>query len=163
MITKNKNVLSAVRNKISPFARLLLLFSFSINKSPLFILAAIIPKYLPVFIITSHFTWKLDETTKNNFYFSYHLRKAELVNLLPKLNMKTFYIIGIIIFIFEFIFFGYLFYYYVEKKKKKGHLIVLSWYPKIMFYLNTIFSQYLVEYYSFTILLFIKKKINNTN
>jgi len=159
MITKNKNVLSAVRNKISPFARLLLLFSFSINKSPLFILAAIIPKYLPVFIITSHFTWKLDETTKNNFYFSYHLRKAELVNLLPKLNMKTFYIIGIIIFIFEFIFFGYLFYYYVEIKKKKGHLIVLSWYPKIMFYLNTIFSQYLVEYYSFTILLFIKKKL----
>ena len=82
MITKNKNVLSSVRNKISPFAQLLLLFSFSINKSPLLILAPIIPKYLPVLIITSHFTWKLDESTKNNFYISYHLRKVELVNLI---------------------------------------------------------------------------------
>ena len=119
MITKNKNVLSAVRNKIPPFAQLLLLFSFSINKSPLFILAAIIPKYLPVFIISSHFTWKLDESTKNNFYVSYNLRKAELVNLLPNLDMKTFYVIGIVIFLFEFFFFAYLFYYYMEIKKKK--------------------------------------------
>ena len=159
MITKNKNVLSSVRNKISPFAQLLLLFSFSINKSPLLILVSIIPKYLPVLIITSHFTWKLDESTKNNFYISYHLRKVELVNLLPHLTMKSFYFIGIILFIFEFIFFSYLFYYYIKKKKKKSNILVLSWYPKLMFYLNTIFSQYLVEYYSFTLLLFIKKKL----
>ena len=112
MITKNKNVLSAVRNKIPPFAQLLLLFSFSISKSPLFILASIIPKYLPVFIITSHFTWKLDDNTKNNFYVSYNFRKAELVNLLPSLTMNIFYVIGIVIFIFEFFFFAYLFYYY---------------------------------------------------
>ena len=159
MITKNKNVLSSVRNKISPFAQLLLLFSFSINKSPLLILVSIIPKYLPVLIITSHFTWKLDESTKNNFYISYHLRKVELVNLLPHLTMKSFYFIGIILFIFEFIFFSYLFYYYMKIKKKKSNILVLSWYPKLMFYLNTIFSQYLVEYYSFTLLLFIKKKL----
>ena len=159
MITKNKNVLSAVRNKIPPFAQLLLLFSFSISKSPLFILASIIPKYLPVFIITSHFTWKLDDNTKNNFYVSYNFRKAELVNLLPSLTMNIFYVIGIVIFIFEFFFFAYLFYYYFEIKHKKSNRLVLAWYPKIMFYLNTIFSQYLVEYYSFTFLLFIKKQL----
>ena len=121
MITKNKNVLSAVRNKIPPFAQLLLLFSFSITKSPLFILASIIPKYLPVFIITSHFTWKLDDKTKNNFYVSFHLRKAELVNLLPSLTMNTFYVIGVLVFIFEFFFFAYLFYYYFEIKHKKSN------------------------------------------
>ena len=100
MITKNKNVLTSVRNKISHFSQLLLLFSFSINKSPLFIFLAIVPKYLPVIIITSHFTWKLNEETKNNFYFSYYLRKAELINILPYLTMKSFYYISIILFIF---------------------------------------------------------------
>ena len=119
MITKNKNVLSAIRNKIPPFAQLLLLFSFSINKSPLFILLSILPKYLPVIIITSHFTWKLDDNTKNNFYVSFNLRKAELVNILPHLDMIKFYIIGIILFLFELAFFAYLIYYYFEIKKKE--------------------------------------------
>ena len=159
MITKNKNVLSAIRTKIPPFAQLLLLFSFSINKSPLFILAAIIPKYLPVFIITSHFTWKLDDNTKNNFYVSFNLRKAELVNLLPYLDMTKFYMIAIILFIFEFAFFAYLLHYYLEIKRKNANKLVLAWYPKFMFYMNTIFSQYIVEYYSFTLLLFLKKKL----
>ena len=159
MITKNKNVLSAIRNKIPPFAQLLLLFSFSINKSPLFILLSILPKYLPVIIITSHFTWKLDDNTKNNFYVSFNLRKAELVNILPHLDMIKFYFIGIILFIFEFAFFAYLIYYYIKNKKKRGNKIVLAWYPKFMFYINTIFSQYIVEYYSFTLLLFLKKKL----
>ena len=112
MITKNKNVLTSVRNKISHFSQLLLLFSFSINKSPLFIFLAIVPKYLPVIIITSHFTWKLNEETKNNFYFSYYLRKAELINILPYLTMKSFYYISIILFIFQFIFFWFFFKYY---------------------------------------------------
>ena len=159
MITKNKNVLSAIRNKIPPFAQLLLLFSFSISRSPLFILVALIPKYLPVIIITSHFTWKLDENTKNNFYISYNLRKAQLVNILPQLTMTRFYFIGIILFLFEFVFFAYLFHYYFIIKKKQSGKIILHWYPKIMFYLNTIFSQYIVEYYSFTLLLFLKKKL----
>ena len=159
MITKNKNVLSSIRNKIPPFAQLLLLFSFSVNKSPLLILLSIIPKYLPVIIITSHFTWKLDDSTKYNFYISYNLRKAQLVNILPHLTMFKFYAIGMVLFIFEFIFFIYLFDYYHTIKKKKSGKIILAWYPKIMFYLNTIFSQYIVEYYSFTILLFLKKQL----
>ena len=159
MITKNKNVLTSVRNKISHFSQLLLLFSFSINKSPLFIFLAIVPKYLPVIIITSHFTWKLNEETKNNFYFSYYLRKAELINILPYLTMKSFYYISIILFIFQFIFFWFLFKYYCQIRKKKGNTIILHWYPKIIFYLNTIFSQYIVEFYSFTFLLFLKHKL----
>ena len=134
MITKNKNVLSAIRNKIPPFAQLLLLFSFSISKSPLFILVALIPKYLPVIIITSHFTWKLDENTKNNFYISYNLRKAQLVNILPQLTMTRFYFIGIILFLFEFVFFAYLFHYYFIIKKKQSGKIILHWY-QLMFLL----------------------------
>ena len=94
MITKNKNVLRSVRNKISHFSQLLLLISFSVNKSPLFIFLTIVPKYIPVLIITSHLTWKLDEETKNAFYISSHLRKIELVNILPNLTMKSFYYIS---------------------------------------------------------------------
>ena len=159
MITKNKNVLSSVRHKISPFSQLLLLFSFSVTKSPLFIFLTIVPKYIPVIIITSHFTWKLNEETKNNFYFSYYLRKAELINLLPKLTMTSFYYISIISFLFELAFFYYLVKYYLMIKKKKGNKIVLDWYPKFMFYINTLFSQYLVEFYSFTFILFVKDKL----
>ena len=91
MKTKNKNALSAISSTIPPFARLLLLFSFSINKSSLFILAAIIPKYLPVFIIINYFTRKLDDNTKNNFYVSFNLRKAELIILLPYLDYSFYF------------------------------------------------------------------------
>ena len=159
MITKNKNVLSSVRHKISPFAQLLLLFSFSVSKSPLFIFLTLVPKYIPVIIITSHFTWKLNEETKNNFYFSYYLRKLELINILPQLSMQSFYYISIISFLIEFGFFYFLVKYYLIIKKKKGNSIVLHWYPKFMFYINTVFCQYLVEFYSFTFLLFIKDKL----
>ena len=159
MITKNKNVLSTTRLKVSPLSQLLLLFSYSIVKNPIFILIMIIPKYIPIFIITSNFTWKLKEETENNFYISYYLRKFELVNLLPKIDIMMFYYIGIILFIVEFIFFTYCFYYFFEIKNHRGNKIILAWYPKLMFYMNTIFSQYIVEYYSFTFLLFFKKKL----
>ena len=78
------------------------------------------------------------------FYFSYYLRKAELINLLPKLTMTSFYYISIISFLFELAFFYYLVKYYLMIKKKKGNKIVLDWYPKFMFYINTIFLHNLI-------------------
>ena len=158
MLTK-KNVLNTTRQKISPFAQLLLLFSYSIIKNPIFILLMIIPKYIPIFIITSNFTWKLKEETENNFYISNFLRKLELINILPKIDMMIFYYIGITLFIFEAIFFCYCGYYFMEIKKHRGNKIVLAWYPKLFFYLNALFSQYIVEYYSFTFMLFIKSSL----
>ena len=159
MITKNKNVLRTVRNKIPHFSQLLLLISFSINKSPLFIFLTIVPKYIPILIITSHLTWKLDEETKNDFYISNYLRKIELVNILPNLTMKSFYFISIILFIIEFTFFLFLIQYYLKIRKKKSAHLSLHWYPKLMFYLNTLFSQYIIEFYSFTFVICIKDKL----
>ena len=157
---KNKiYVLYNTKNSIHPFTQLLLFFNYSISKNNLFIILMIIPKFISILIITSKFTWKLNEEYKNNFYITYYLRKLKCINLFPILNELSFYIISIILLLIEIIFFSFCFYYYIKIKRKKGKKLIIHFIPKYIFYLNLFFSQFIIEYFSLSLLLLIKNKI----
>ena len=54
-MNKNKFILSTINNNISPFSQLLLLYKFSTSIKEIICLIIIIPKYLPILIITTNF------------------------------------------------------------------------------------------------------------
>ena len=156
---KNKiYVLYNTKTSIPPFTQLLLFFNYSISKNNIFIILMIIPKFISILIITSKFTWKFEEY-ENNFYITYYLRKLKVINLFPILNELFFYIIGAIILLIEIIFFTYCFYYYIKIKNKRGKKLIIHFIPKLIFYLNLLFSQFIIEYFSLSLLILIKNKL----
>jgi hypothetical protein len=117
MINDEKNALYLVNKKIPVLSQLLLLFSYSISKNPLFISLFIFPKFIPILIITSNFTLKTSIEYKNNYFLTNQLRKLTLFNFIKNISPTNYFILGLILFIFEFPFIiNILWYIYIIKK-----------------------------------------------
>ena len=161
MINNEKNALYLVNKKIPVLSQLLLLFSYSISKNPLFISLFIFPKFIPMLIITSDFTLNTSIEYKNNLILSNFLRKLTLFSFFNNISETYYFIIGLILFIFELPFIiNILWYIYIIKKNNgKRKKIVLSLYSKIMFYINSLTYQLILEFLSFSLLIVVRKKL----
>ncbi len=161
MINDEKNALYLVNKKIPVLSQLLLLFSYSISKNPLFISLFIFPKFIPMLIITSDFTLNTSIEYKNNLILSNFLRKLTLFSFFDNISETYYFIIGLILFIFELPFIiNILWYIYIIKKNNgKRKKLVLSLYSKIMFYINSLTYQLILEFLSFSLLIVVRKKL----
>ena len=56
MLKDEKKALYLVNKNIPVFSQILLLFSYSISKNPIYVSLFIFPKFIPILIITSNFT-----------------------------------------------------------------------------------------------------------
>ena len=141
---------------------MLLLFSYSISKNPVYVSLFIFPKFIPILIITSNFTLKTSIEYKNNYFLTNQLRKLTLFNFIKNISPTNYFILGLILFIFEFPFIiNILWYIYIIKKNnEKRKKIELSKYAKIMFYINSLFYHFILEFLSFTLLFLFKKNLS---
>ena len=160
MDKKNFNVLNITSEQLSPFIQLLLLFTFSIKKNTVLIFLIIIPKYIPLIIITSNCSInKFNDSLGYNYIIRDFFSKFSLFNYILKIKINTYYIISIFLFILEVIFLSYLIKYYYLIKQNKQEKIVLEFYPKILFYLNIIFSPFIIEFLSFISIIIFKSNL----
>ena len=119
MLKDEKKALYLVNKNIPVFSQLLLLFSYSISKNPVYVSLFIFPKFIPILIITSSFTLKTSIEYKNNYFLTNQLRKLTLFNFIKNISPTYYFILGLILFIFEFPFIiNILWYIYVIKKEK---------------------------------------------
>jgi hypothetical protein len=153
-----KNVLSTVKKRLTTFAQLLILFSFSIPKNTLFSFIIIFPKYIAIIILTSNFCISVSNDYYHNSNIARALRKLTLFNLLHKTKVNTYYIISLSLFLVQLIFIIYILYYYIKIKNGKGEKLKLSLLPKVLYFFYMIFGQYLIEFFSFISVLIFRKK-----
>ena len=119
----------------------------------------IIPKYIPILILTSNLNLKNDKLNDSSILIKKILLKFTLFNYIEKITFDTYLIFVIIIFLSEIIFVFYIIkYLYFFKRNKKN--IKLEIYPKIMFYINSLFSQFLCEFFSFIFIIIFRKKLD---
>ena len=158
MFKDEKKALYLVNKNIPVFSQLLLLFSYSISKNPVYVSLFIFPKFIPILIITSNFTLKTSIEYKNNYFLTNQLRKLTLFNFIKNISPTNYFILGLILFIFKFPFIiNILWYIYIIKKNnEKRKKIELSKYAKIMFYINSLFYHFILEFLSFTLLFLVK-------
>ncbi len=157
---KNFNVLKITSEQLSPFIQLLLLFTFSIKKNTILIFLIIIPKYISLIIITSNCSINLfNDSLGNNYIIRDFFSKFTLFNYILKVKINTYYTISIFLFILELIFLSYLIKYFYLIKNNKQEKIFLEFYPKILFYLNIIFSPFIIEFLSFISIILFKSNL----
>ena len=162
MLKDDKKPLYLVNKNIPVFSQILLLFSYSISKNPIYVSLFIFPKFIPILIISSNFSLKTSIDYKNNYFITNELRKFTVFNVFNNVSATYYFIIGLILLIFELPFIiNILWYIYVIKKNnEKRKRIELSQYSKIMFYINSLFYQHILEFLSFTFLFLIKHKLS---
>ena len=156
-MNKNKFILSTINNNISPFAQLLLLFKYSTSIKGIICLIIIIPKYLPILIITTNFCINNSDDFKYNYALSSYLRKFTLFNYFKNISLFQYIILSIIIFFFQIIFIFYIIYYFYLLKKRNNKKIKLSKISIFIYYINAFFSQYFIEFYSFIFVIIFRK------
>ncbi len=157
---KNFNVLKITSEQLSPFIQLLLLFTFSIKKNTILIFLIIIPKYISLIIITSNCSINLfNDSLGNNYIIRDFFSKFTLFNYILKVKINTYYTISIFLFILELMFLSYLIKYFYLIKNNKQEKIFLEFYPKILFYLNIIFSPFIIEFLSFISIILFKSNL----
>ena len=158
MDDKNFNVINITNENLSPLIQILLLFAFSIKKNTLLVFLIIISKYIPLLIVTCNYSiGKTNNSKDNSFIIQNFLSNFCLSEYIFNLKYKTYFTISSFVFILEIIFVSYLikYYYFIKKRKTR-----LELYPKILFYLNAIFSSYIIEFLSMIGFLFFKTKLN---
>ena len=157
---KNFNVLKITSVQLSTFTQLLLLFTFSIKKNSVLIFLIIILKYISLIIITSNCSINIfNDSLGHNYIIRDFFSKFTLFNHILKIKINTYYTISIFLFILEVIFISYLIKYLYLIRKGKGEKIFLELYPKILYYLNIIFSPYIIEFLSFISIIMFKSII----
>ena len=98
MLKDEKKALYLVNKNIPVFSQLLLLFSYSISKNPVYVSLFIFPKFIPILIITSSFTLKTSIEYKNNYFLTNQLRKLTLFNFIKNISLLFHLRINIIYF-----------------------------------------------------------------
>ena len=156
----NREILSIVPKKLSPFTKVLLLFNQSTSKNPIFVFIVIIPKYFALLSLVSNFSIEYDNKFKENYFISNQIRKATVFNFGNSITPIAFYIISVILFLFQIILSFTLIYLYYCSSKNNKHLKI-GFLTKFIFYLQTIFSQYILEFYSFSILFMFRNSFNS--
>ncbi len=154
-----KSVFNIVQKKISIMTKILVLFHYSIPRNSLFVFLMIIPKYIPLLMFTSNLDLNQIPFNDSRLLFKKFLLNFTLFKYFENFELKTYLIISILILLVEIIFISYIIkYLYYFKNHKKN--IQLELYPKIMFYVNSIFSQFFCEYLSFIYAILLRKNIN---
>lgn len=155
----NREILLIVPKKLSPFTKVLLLFNQSTSKNPIFVFIVIIPKYFALLSLVSNFSIEYDNKFKENYFISNQIRKATVFNVGNSITPIAFYIISVILFLFQIILSFTLIYLYYCSSKNTKHLKI-GFLTKLIFYLQTIFSQYILEFYSFSLLFMFRNSFN---
>ena len=162
MLKDEKKALYLVNKNIPVFSQILLLFSYSISKNPIYVSLFIFPKFIPLLVITSNFSFKTSNEYKNNYFITNELRKLTLFKFIHNTSPTNYLILVVVLFLFELPFIiNILWYIFVIKNNnEKRKRIELSKYSKIMFYINSLFYQFILEFLSFILLFLFRNKLS---
>ena len=154
-----KSIFNIVQKKISIMTKILVLFHYSIPRSTLFVFLMIIPKYIPLLIFTSNLNLNKIPLNDPTLLIKKTLLNFTLFKYFHKIDFNTYLIISISILLLEIIFIAYIikYLYYFNNNNKN---IQLELYPKIMFYVNSIFSQFFCEFFSFIYAILLRNKFD---
>lgn len=147
----NRKILTILPKKLSPFTKILLFFNHSTSKNPIFVFIVIFPKYFALLAFVSNFTLDYDIKFKTNYFISNQIRRFTLFHYANNFTPLVFYLISLILLLFQLFFAIVLIYFYYNIKKNNKH-VTIGYISKIIFYIQSIFSQHFLEFYSYSLL-----------
>ena len=147
---RNQEILTLVPKKLVPFSKILIIYNCSIDKNVLYIFLYILLKYIPLIAMASNFQIDFDIKYKNNYSVADILRIFTLFNIQGSITPLFFYITSFCLYLYNacFCYYWIKFYYYIKKGKNN---LDLGKFGRIIFYLSTLFGQYMLEFFSFSI------------
>lgn len=147
----NRKILSILPKKLSPFTKILLFFNHSTSKNPAFVFIVIFPKYFALLALVSNFTLDYDAKFKANYYISNHIRRFTLFHYANNFTPLVYYLVSLALFLFQS-FFAFILIYFYYNIKKNNKNVTIGYISKIFFYIQAVFSQHFLEFYSYGLL-----------